>query len=132
MRSANLRWIFQTQLIFYYRHLPSPNTTVIGIGKCIIVLGKHERQRKESTQLIAKVADYFIHPDWMQDLSNPETSLGPDVALLKLTKPLKFTDAIQPICLPSGLSDLPYNKTCYATGWGSETNSKYHSGDDKR
>jgi len=84
------------------------------LGRCIVVLGKHDRRRNESTQLIAKVADYFVHPKWSKDSPKPRF----DVALLKLAKPLTFTDAIQPICLPFGLSELPYNKTCYATGWG--------------
>jgi len=69
-------------------------------------------QRDEPTQVMAKVADYFNEPHFNR------ISLDYDIALLKLTKPLEFNDAIQPICLPFGLKELPYNKSCYATGWG--------------
>ena len=85
---------------------------------CGVLLGKHNLQRNESEQLMAEIADYFVHP-----AVNPD-GLYNDLALLKLSKPLKFTDAIQPICLPFGLPKLPYNKSCYTTGWGTTNYGK--------
>jgi len=40
-----------------------------------------------------------------------------DIALLKLTKPPRFTDYVQPICLPEG-EVLPDDANCVAAGWG--------------
>ncbi|EDO38278.1 predicted protein [Nematostella vectensis] len=40
-----------------------------------------------------------------------------DYALLKLTRPLNFTQYVQPVCLPD--SDFPAGTLCYVTGWGS-------------
>lgn len=39
-----------------------------------------------------------------------------DIALLKLSKPVKFTDEILPACLPT--DPVKVNTRCYVTGWG--------------
>nr|QCT84048.1 serine protease [Haemaphysalis flava] len=41
-----------------------------------------------------------------------------DMAVLKLTLPVNFTDHVRPVCLPGPGETLPLNTTCYATGWG--------------
>ena len=97
-----------------------PKATFDSRRNCQVFLGKHNRKRSESTEQIAKIADYFIHEQYEPD----ECQNAYDVALYKLAKPIKFTDAIKPICLPFGLPELPYNKSCYATGWGRTKHSK--------
>lgn len=49
-----------------------------------------------------------------------ETNLQ-DIALLHLKTPLSYTDTVQPVCLPHGLSDEApaLTATCAITGWGS-------------
>jgi len=41
-----------------------------------------------------------------------------DIALLKLTRPVTYTDTIRPICLPSEDVDLDQFKVCVNTGFG--------------
>ena len=41
-----------------------------------------------------------------------------DIALIELTEPLRFSDRIQPICLPDAQACLPEGTKCAATGWG--------------
>uniref|UniRef100_A0A6B0VC27 Acrosin n=1 Tax=Ixodes ricinus TaxID=34613 RepID=A0A6B0VC27_IXORI len=41
-----------------------------------------------------------------------------DLALLKLTKPVKFTKYIKPICLPEHCEEPPSNVNIYGVGWG--------------
>ncbi len=88
---------------------------------CLLDFGKHDIQQDEPTQVMDNsIAQYFIHPQY----NHTGIGYNYDIALLKLTKPLKFNHAIQPICLPFGLGELPYNKTCYTTGWGVTAHGK--------
>ena len=41
-----------------------------------------------------------------------------DVALLRLTSPVKYTDTILPICLPSSDVNLNDFRVCVSTGFG--------------
>ena len=41
-----------------------------------------------------------------------------DIALIELSEPLRFSDRIQPICLPDAQACLPEGTKCAATGWG--------------
>uniref|UniRef100_A0A8C5Q757 Peptidase S1 domain-containing protein n=1 Tax=Leptobrachium leishanense TaxID=445787 RepID=A0A8C5Q757_9ANUR len=45
------------------------------------------------------------------------TSKG-DIALVKLSSPVTFTDYVQPICLPSASVTFPSGMECWVTGWG--------------
>lgn len=44
--------------------------------------------------------------------------LSNDIALIKLSTPVTFTDKISPACLPASGSILPHDFGCYVTGWG--------------
>jgi len=41
-----------------------------------------------------------------------------DIALIKLSSPVQFSDTVRPICLPKQNEALPVGKFCVATGWG--------------
>lgn len=41
-----------------------------------------------------------------------------DIALVKLDKPVKFSDTIRPVCLPKRGESDPVNKKCIIAGWG--------------
>lgn len=41
-----------------------------------------------------------------------------DIALIKLSTPVVFNDAIMAACLPPSGDILPHNFPCYVTGWG--------------
>ncbi|XP_030840488.1 transmembrane protease serine 3 [Strongylocentrotus purpuratus] len=63
---------------------------------------------------VHEVSEIFIHP-----LYN-SYSLENDIALLKLSTPLNFTDAVQPVCLPPPGDYLPeVGSYITFTGWGS-------------
>ena len=41
-----------------------------------------------------------------------------DIALLELNKDLRFTEQVQPICLPDGKEEVRSETLCTVTGWG--------------
>lgn len=41
-----------------------------------------------------------------------------DIALLRLDKPVSYSDAMRPICLPSSTENFPSGTQCVVTGWG--------------
>jgi secreted trypsin-like serine protease len=63
-----------------------------------------------------------VHPSY--------TPIRNDVALLKLDKPIYFTDNIRPVCLPQQGEAIPVGKKCVAIGWGrNNTQDQYMSPD---
>ncbi len=56
------------------------------------------------------VARILVHPKWNSK------AIDYDVTLMRLSKPLKWTKYVLPICLPSGF--LKTGSKCYIAGWG--------------
>ncbi|XP_010288320.1 PREDICTED: kallikrein-14-like, partial [Phaethon lepturus] len=76
-----------------------------------IRMGDHSLKTKEGTEQCINSAKAFIHPNY-----NP-TSHDSDIMLLKLQKPVRFTDHINPVALPKRCP--PPNTECIVSGWGS-------------
>ncbi|KAK3731505.1 hypothetical protein QZH41_008533 [Actinostola sp. cb2023] len=79
-------------------------------------LGKHVRTRSEKNEQSIDADMIQIHPNF--DL----TIYDSDIALIRMSKKVIFTDYIQPICLPSSASDfslVSVNHTGTISGWGS-------------
>lgn len=51
------------------------------------------------------------------------STLDYDYALLELTEPLKFTNKVKPIALPSADEELPDGTLCQVSGWGHTHNT---------
>nr|XP_054763623.1 uncharacterized protein LOC129270248 [Lytechinus pictus] len=65
---------------------------------------------------VREAAQTYIHPLYLP------TKFDNDIALIKLSTPLTFTDAVQPVCLPAVRDDLPeVGSFATFTGWGSFT-----------
>ncbi|KAM4650927.1 transmembrane protease serine 5 isoform 2-T2 [Discoglossus pictus] len=41
-----------------------------------------------------------------------------DIALMKLEKPLNYSDSVRPVCLPQYDQELPAGTECWVSGWG--------------
>ncbi|GAB0200456.1 transmembrane protease serine 9-like [Grus japonensis] len=76
-----------------------------------IRMGDHSLKTKEGTEQCVNSVKAFIHPNY-----NP-TSHDSDIMLLKLQKPVRFTDRIHPVALPKRCP--PPNTECIVSGWGS-------------
>lgn len=69
------------------------------------------------------VSQIIIHPDFNNSLFNN------DIALMKLSSPVVFTNYIRPICLASNASLFHNSTLCWATGWGRITANETLQGD---
>ncbi|KAF2881376.1 hypothetical protein ILUMI_24819 [Ignelater luminosus] len=70
----------------------------------------NQSQPVEQGRVVVETAEKYVHPSY-----NPFT-LANDIALVRLQKPVNFTDRIQPISLAS--HNTPANKTLTVSGWG--------------
>jgi len=74
-------------------------------------MGDHSLKTKEGTEQCVNSARSFIHPNY--DANSHDS----DIMLLKLQKPVHFTEHIQPVALPKRCP--PPNTECVVSGWGS-------------
>ncbi|XP_047375562.1 prothrombin isoform X2 [Sciurus carolinensis] len=83
----------------------------------LVRIGKHSRTRYErNIEKISMLEKIHIHPryNWRENLDR-------DIALLKLKKPIAFSDHIHPVCLPDKQTAVSLLQAGYkgrVTGWG--------------
>ncbi|XP_029214124.1 serine protease 41-like isoform X2 [Acropora millepora] len=67
-----------------------------------------------------KIVQIIFHPDYFGEIENGVLARPPDydIALLRLSKPVKYNSFVQPVCLAAEDDSFPQGKTCYITGWG--------------
>ncbi|MBN3306372.1 KLKB1 protein, partial [Amia calva] len=65
------------------------------------------------------LSEYYRVDKIIQHPGYDEDTFKNDIALLKLNKPIKYSDIQQPICLPDVQQvEMFWEKTCWITGWG--------------
>uniref|UniRef100_A0A3B4AVU4 pancreatic elastase II n=1 Tax=Periophthalmus magnuspinnatus TaxID=409849 RepID=A0A3B4AVU4_9GOBI len=77
-----------------------------------VYLGKHDLTKNEAGSIAISPAKIIVHENW------DSARIRNDIALIKLSTRVDFTDAIHPACLPLAGNVLPNNYPCYVTGWG--------------
>uniref|UniRef100_A0A452UFI9 Prothrombin n=1 Tax=Ursus maritimus TaxID=29073 RepID=A0A452UFI9_URSMA len=83
----------------------------------LVRIGKHSRTRYErSIEKISMLEKIYIHPryNWRENLDR-------DIALLRLKKPIAFSNYIHPVCLPDKDTAVRLLRAGYkgrVTGWG--------------
>ncbi|XP_058499899.1 chymotrypsin-like elastase family member 2A [Solea solea] len=77
-----------------------------------VELGKHSLKASEEGSVAVRAADIITHEDYNILLSRN------DIALIKLSSPVTFSDTITPACLPDQGVVLSHGSPCYVTGWG--------------
>lgn len=75
-------------------------------------LGRQSLQGNNPNQASRTVATIILHPDYDGDTSDN------DVALLRLSSPVQFTDYIRPVCLAASSSVFNNGTDSWVTGWG--------------
>ncbi|KAL3878479.1 hypothetical protein ACJMK2_030824 [Sinanodonta woodiana] len=81
-----------------------------------VLLGTNDRSRvPQSTAQRIQVQRVFIHPNMTRSQTG---GTDWDAALLYLSKPVEFTDYIQPLCLPDADHLYTTSSVCFLAGWG--------------
>uniref|UniRef100_A0A3P9PSX4 ST14 transmembrane serine protease matriptase a n=1 Tax=Poecilia reticulata TaxID=8081 RepID=A0A3P9PSX4_POERE len=81
-------------------------------AKWEVYLGLHDQRKIESFVVKRKLKQIISNPNY-----NPNT-FNNDIALMELDSPIKFSDYIQPICLPNNDYKVPVGETVFITGFG--------------
>ena len=89
----------------YFRRDPTLYTVYLGRQTQNITANPNEVKRS--------VQSIMTHPDY------ENKPFDNDIALMKLSEPVTFTEYIRPACLSSNMSTFHNATTCWATGWGS-------------
>ncbi|XP_010074609.1 PREDICTED: trypsin-2-like, partial [Pterocles gutturalis] len=76
-----------------------------------IRMGDHSLKTKEGTEQCVTSAKAISHPNY------DPTTHDSDIMLLKLQKPARFTEHVQPVALPRRCP--PPDTECIVSGWGS-------------
>lgn len=77
-----------------------------------VELGKHSLEAVEEGSTSLRAAAIISHEGYNILLSRN------DIALIKLSSPVTFSDTIMAACLPEQGFTLPHGERCYVTGWG--------------
>ncbi|XP_041672304.1 chymotrypsin-like protease CTRL-1 [Cheilinus undulatus] len=97
------------------------NEWVLTAAHCIVTnvtrfwtlyMGRETQSGPNNNEESRSVSQIIVHPDYNNTLFNN------DIALMKLSSPVSFTNFIRPICLASNSSQVHTNTSCWATGWG--------------
>ncbi|XP_027722398.1 coagulation factor VII-like isoform X1 [Vombatus ursinus] len=84
-------------------------------GSLMVILGEHEIDKEEGTEQKSPVAEVIIHERYIR------SKINHDIALMRLQKPINFTDYVVPLCLPERrfsedhLADVRFSSV---SGWG--------------
>ncbi|XP_024913429.1 serine protease 27 isoform X3 [Cynoglossus semilaevis] len=78
-----------------------------------VSLGRQSLQGTNPNEVSRTVARIILHPNYDSDANDN------DVALLRLSSPVTFTDFIRPVCLAASGSVFINGTDSWVTGWGS-------------
>uniref|UniRef100_A0A3Q2P7X5 Peptidase S1 domain-containing protein n=1 Tax=Fundulus heteroclitus TaxID=8078 RepID=A0A3Q2P7X5_FUNHE len=77
-----------------------------------VYLGRQVQSGSNPNEVSRTVSQFVIHPDYNSPIFNN------DIALLKMSEPVKFTSYISPICLAAFNSTFHSGLDSWVTGWG--------------
>uniref|UniRef100_A0A3Q0S8E6 Peptidase S1 domain-containing protein n=1 Tax=Amphilophus citrinellus TaxID=61819 RepID=A0A3Q0S8E6_AMPCI len=77
-----------------------------------LYFGRETQAGPNAHEVSRRVSKIIVHPNFNN------TFLNNDIALMRLSSPITFTDYIRPICLASNSSQFYNSTSCWITGWG--------------
>ncbi|XP_073505008.1 serine protease 27-like isoform X2 [Phyllobates terribilis] len=78
----------------------------------LVRLGAYQLQVSELNTVDISVSSIIVYPSYSKI-----TNTG-DIALVRLSSLVNYTNYIQPVCLPSASVTFPCGMNCWVTGWG--------------
>ncbi|XP_077532354.1 chymotrypsinogen B-like [Haemaphysalis longicornis] len=82
-------------------------------------LGSHKRTTRDQSEIVHKVKEVCVHPQYPCDRKKRGWPRLNDIAVITLRDRVNFSDAISPVCLPTNREVLPMGSTYHVAGWGS-------------
>ncbi|KAK9534494.1 hypothetical protein VZT92_006936 [Zoarces viviparus] len=77
-----------------------------------VYLGRDTQQLSNANEVSRSLSEVIRHPDYDSQTNDN------DIALLRLSSPVNFTDYIRPVCLAPSGSTFAAGTSCWVTGWG--------------
>ncbi|XP_024281177.1 transmembrane protease serine 9 [Oncorhynchus tshawytscha] len=84
-----------------------------------IILGRQNQEGSNPNEVSRTVAQIVLHPVYDSDTNDN------DIALLRLTSPVNFTNYIRPVCLAASDSFYHNGTDSWVTGWGKINEGKF-------
>ncbi|CAH1802993.1 unnamed protein product, partial [Owenia fusiformis] len=120
-------WPWQVEMLlfggFYCAGSLISNQWVVTAAHCVhtyqdprpwqVRLGEHHRERDDGTEVTIGVAEIIIHHNYISGYP-----WDYDVAVVKLTSPIRFSTGINSVCLPGRDDVFEPGTKCMVTGWG--------------
>ncbi|XP_059181054.1 testisin-like [Centropristis striata] len=78
----------------------------------ILYLGRETQSGPNVHEVNRHVSQIIVHSGYNS------TTFDNDIALMKLSRPVTFTNYIRPVCLASNSSQFHNSTPCWTTGWG--------------
>lgn len=97
-------------MLLFFLHCAA--TTRVSASAWTIYLGRQTQAGPNPNEVSRAVTQVIVHPNYNNTLFNN------DIALMKLSSAVNFSNFIRPICLASNSSLFNNGTLCWATGWG--------------
>ncbi|KAM8877829.1 uncharacterized protein ACB058_003518 [Synchiropus picturatus] len=78
-----------------------------------VILGIHSLKSKNRGIQKRRIAEIILHPNYSSSTSDN------DIALVKLSKQVRRSKFVKPVCLAASQSEVPAGTMSWVTGWGS-------------
>ncbi|KAM4717147.1 mast cell tryptase-like [Anableps anableps] len=105
----NQQWVLTAAQCF-----PSPDTSDV-----TVYIGSHTQEGLNPHEEARSALLVIKHPSY------DEKTKDGDLALLKLSSPVNFSDHIRPVCLAAERSFFPHDQRVWVTGWGKIQSDAY-------
>lgn len=83
-------------------------------GTYMVRIGDHNTEALEQAEIDIFIEDYFIHEQFRVG-----HHMNNDIALVLLKTPIRFSEYVQPVCLPTKNQPYQEGMDCTISGWGS-------------